>query len=52
LMCQVRIFHSQRMQSKFVLDFLQEAGAWLTQANPYKRVVLRQDGVRLSKNAL
>src|SRR5215470_7126732 len=45
LMCEVRIVHSQRMQSKFALDFLQEAGAWFTQADPHKRTVLLQDAV-------
>src|SRR5262245_37761454 len=33
------------MQSKFVLDFLQEADTWFTQAGPYKRVVLCQDRI-------
>ena len=40
LMCEVRIIHSQRMQSKFALDFLQKAGAWFMQADPHKRTVL------------
>src|SRR5262245_20512181 len=45
LMREVRIVHSQRMQSKFALDFLQEAGAWFMEAYPHKRTVLLQDAV-------
>jgi hypothetical protein len=46
-MCEVRIVHRQRMQSKFALDFLQEASAWFMQADPHKRTVLLQDTVNI-----
>src|SRR5215470_13561153 len=45
LMCEVRIVHSQRMQSKCALDFLQEARAWFMKAYPHKRTLLLQDAV-------